>query len=270
MVYNRRRRSKQLHFSDGPSRFDNKRERPRKDAQPLSPSFSRKVMRCKRCGVRIVSNVDHCPYCGKNLRPVFMRLWFWLIIVVSLAASVTYTIVMGIPDPEPIQPVLSSKPVVVGAKDGTSFKNLTIGTTIDVDNLLVTITGVEQGPAAKDGSSVKIVTALFSNKRADSTTLLSTQWRIERSDGTRDDTYIGITADGETISSNFEAYQLEAGKQFTGRLYFSGDDLAKIVFSPNALDYNEDNLATWSIPQSQNSQSQSSESQAQSQTAESQ
>lgn len=254
MVYNRRRRSKQLNFSDGPSRFDTKRDRPRKDDQPLSPSFSRKVMRCRRCGVRIVSNVDHCPYCGKNLRPVFMRLWFWLIIVVLLAASVTYIIVRGIPDPEPIQPVLSSKPVVVGAKAGSSYKDLAIGTTIDIDSLLVTVTGVENGSTAKDGSVVKIVTVLFSNNRADSTMLFSTQWRIERTDGTRDDTYIGTTVDDENINSNFEAYQLKAGDQFTGRLYFSGDDLAKIVFSPNALDYNEDNLATWSVPQSPSTQ----------------
>jgi len=256
VVYNKRRRPKQLHFSDGQSRFDSKRERPRKDAQPLSPSFSRKVMHCRRCGGRIVSNVDHCPYCGKNLRPVFMRLWFWLIIVILVAAAVTYTIFREIPEPEPIQPVLSSKPVVVGAKEGTSFKDLSIGTTIDVDSLLITVTGIEEGPIAKDGSAVSIVTALFSNKRADSTTLFSTQWRIERTDGTLDDTYIGTTADDEAISSNFEAYQLEPGKQFTGRLYFFGDDLVKVVFSPNALDYNEDNLATWSIPQSQPAQDQ--------------
>jgi hypothetical protein len=206
-------------------------------------------MRCKRCGSRVVSNVDHCPFCGKNLRPIFMRLWFWLIVVVLLSAAMIFFLLNGIPAPEPVQPSQPSQPVVVGAEEGASYKDLELGATVDVDGLLVTVTGIEDGPIAHDGSQVKVLTALFSNKRSDAVTLFSTQWQMQTADGNRLDTYIGTTAEDESITSNFEAFELAPDNQFTGRLYFSGGDLARAVYSPNALNYDEVNLVTWVLPQ---------------------
>jgi hypothetical protein len=218
--------------------------------QPISPTLKRGVIRCRRCNSRIVSNVDHCPYCGKNLLPVHRRLWFWLIVVVLLSGTVFAFVYFNAPasPTEPMRPAQSSRPSVVGAPAGSSYKNLALGTPVTVDQLEVEATRYELGPTGANGAQLYVLTIEFVNTRDQAVTLYSTQWRIEGPDGGRYDTYRGAAADGQSISGNFEAFELAAGGRFTGRLYFLGDVATRVVYQPSALAYSEDLLVTWTVP----------------------
>ena len=51
--------------------------------QPVDPAPQSKNMTvCKSCGNRIAKNAKVCPSCGaKNRKPIFKRVWFWILIV---------------------------------------------------------------------------------------------------------------------------------------------------------------------------------------------
>ena len=49
-----------------------------------------KLIICKHCGAKIAAGAKACPYCGgKNRKPIFKRVWFWLLIllIVFFAAA---------------------------------------------------------------------------------------------------------------------------------------------------------------------------------------
>lgn len=44
-----------------------------------------KIIKCKTCGADMASNAKACPQCGaKNKKPIYKRVWFWILIVVIL------------------------------------------------------------------------------------------------------------------------------------------------------------------------------------------
>ncbi len=46
-----------------------------------------KIIKCKSCGADIASSAKHCPSCGaKNKKPIYKRVWFWILVVVLLIA----------------------------------------------------------------------------------------------------------------------------------------------------------------------------------------
>lgn len=47
------------------------------------------MMRCKSCGEEIAKPARTCPHCGaKNRKPLYMRAWFILLIVISLLFTI--------------------------------------------------------------------------------------------------------------------------------------------------------------------------------------
>lgn len=46
-----------------------------------------KMTKCKSCGADIASSAKRCPSCGaKNKKPIYKRVWFWILMVVLLIA----------------------------------------------------------------------------------------------------------------------------------------------------------------------------------------
>lgn len=46
-----------------------------------------KMTKCKSCGADIASSAKHSPSCGaKNKKPIYKRVWFWILVVVLLIA----------------------------------------------------------------------------------------------------------------------------------------------------------------------------------------
>ncbi|MDR1358427.1 MAG: zinc ribbon domain-containing protein [Coriobacteriales bacterium] len=264
-------------FSDGGNKF-NGRPRPvrLRGQKPISPALKRGVIHCKRCGSRVVGNVANCPFCGRPLRPVYARFWFWLIVVVVVAGGVILLVNTALPEEStmPSSPAEPELPRVVGAAEDSSLKELPLGTTIDNSGLEVTVSSVAAGLEAANGARIHVVEVEFINDTEEAAVLYSTQWMLELSDGTRLDTFVGSAADGATISSNFEAYTLAPNGRFSGRLYFAvaepaateeedteegatSTDTAStepaavtpsaVVYQPSALAYKEELLVTWRV-----------------------
>lgn len=46
-----------------------------------------KMIKCKSCGKEIAESAKTCPSCGaKNKKPIYKRVWFWIIIVLLVVA----------------------------------------------------------------------------------------------------------------------------------------------------------------------------------------
>ncbi|MDR0350027.1 MAG: zinc ribbon domain-containing protein [Coriobacteriales bacterium] len=249
MARNDRRRSRQWHFSSSSNRFDTRRRyRAVTDTHPISETFTRKIIHCKRCGSRVVSNVNHCPYCGKSLLPLYKRLWFWLVIVILTGAGTVALVVFFSPVvEEPEAPPEIPAPIVEGASAGTSIKNLPLATTVNCNGLLVTISGHSQELTASNGSPITAVTVQFVNEGTTEATLYSTQWQLETTNGNRVDCYIGKTEGGESVRSDLDSASLPSKASLAVTLYFAAADPAKLVFAPNALSYSEEGLVTWQL-----------------------
>jgi hypothetical protein len=244
-----RRRSRQWHFSDSGNRFDS-RKRPASliDPNPISKTFTRKIIHCKRCGSRVVSNVSHCPFCGKNLLPLYQRLWFWLIAVALIAAAVVALLFFFTPDvAEDETRSESPAPVAVGTQDANVIKDLATGTPVDCNGLLVTVVACSQESTSSDGTPLTSVTVQFLNRSSAVATLYSTQWQLETAEGVRSDCFIGKTSEGENVRSTLDTLSLNGGDSFTATLYFAAANPAKVVFAPNALSFDESGLVTWKL-----------------------
>jgi hypothetical protein len=110
------------------------------------------------------------------------------------------------------------------------------------------VTQVSAGATSSNGVVIQAVTVEFVNNSDAAVTLFSTQWRMQRSDGTLVDTFFGVTSDGAAITSNFEAQEIGAGGSFTGHLFFEASEPAFVVYQPSALAYDETLLVTWAVP----------------------
>lgn len=50
-----------------------------------------KIIKCKSCGADIASSAKHCPSCGaKNKKPIYKRIWFWILMVILLIAIIDF------------------------------------------------------------------------------------------------------------------------------------------------------------------------------------
>jgi hypothetical protein len=252
-----RRRQRRWHFSDAGNRFNGKRRRStRPVGKPISPSLKRGVIRCGRCGNRIVSNLDRCPFCQKNLLAPYQRFHVWLIAVVALGLGVFGFIYLNPPAPtmEVPKPHAESSATVVGKPAGASIKDLSFTDSIETDGLIVSVTSLADASDSRNGNPLKALSVKFVNKTAGAITLLSTQWRIEDKAGVRHDAILATTAEdqgAQGLANSFEVYELKAGATWTGRLFFADCDAAAIVYQPEALTSassdDESLLVTWRV-----------------------
>ena len=48
-----------------------------------------KLITCKHCGQEIAAGAKTCPHCGgKNKKPIYKRVWFWVLIVIVLIGAI--------------------------------------------------------------------------------------------------------------------------------------------------------------------------------------
>ena len=243
-----RRRSRQWHFGDSGSRFKNtERFKPKVDHSPISKTFTRKIMFCRRCRSRVVSNVSHCPYCGKNLLPLYQRFWFWLAVVLVIGAGFAALILFSPGLQITNKPGDSPRPIVVGEPEGTPYKNLQPNTTIAYNALSVTVINSYYYDVASNGVPIIAIEARFSNAGTTPINLYSTQWQLESEDGTRVDCFIGKNTNGANIISDFDTRALTPGSTYTATLYFAIASPSLAIFAPHALSSDEEKLVSWAL-----------------------
>jgi len=202
-------------------------------------------MFCKRCRGRVVSNVSHCPYCGKNLLPIYQRFWLWLIVVLVIGAGFAALIVFSPNLQIKEKPGNSPSPIVVGAPEGTPYKSLEPGTTIAYNALNVTFIKSYHYDVSSNGIPITAIEVRFSNTGTTAINLYSTQWQMESEDGRRVDCFIGKNTTGVSIVSEFDTRALSPGSTYTAVLFFSIDNPAELLFAPNPVSNDEDKLVTW-------------------------
>ena len=204
-------------------------------------------MFCKRCGSRVVSNVNHCPYCGKSLLPLYLRFWFWLVIILITGTGVGALLFLTPFEIAIEEPPELPLPFVVDAPEGTPFKDLRLGTTVYYNSLNVTVVSYYQQGVSSNGIPITAVEARFFNSGTTAVNLYSTQWQLQSASGTRVDCFIGKTAEGESIRSELETRVLASGSTYTTTLYFAVEGPSLVVFAPNAVLYIEEDLITWKL-----------------------
>lgn len=57
--------------------------------QEAEAPLAKGMKKCKTCGAAIAKNAKRCPACGaKNKKPIYKRIWFWIVVIAVVAAGV--------------------------------------------------------------------------------------------------------------------------------------------------------------------------------------
>jgi hypothetical protein len=242
-----RRRSRNWRFADAGSRFDNNPRLAERDREPISPTFTRKIVRCRRCGSRIVSNARRCPYCSKSVIPFYKSFIFWLIAVALLGAGTVYFVVVYKPADIPSPATSSRDPVAIGLANQTNASNLPIGTTVDCSDLLVTVVSISHAYNTSDGRPIYEVIIQFMNKTTSRQSLLATQWVMHTTDGNYVECYIGSNSSGDSLTSGVEGKVLAVNEVFTTRIYFATANPSSLLFLMNPLGDEDSPDISWRL-----------------------
>lgn len=96
-----------------------------------------KLINCKSCGNEIASNAKACPKCGaKNSKPFYKKIWFWVLVVIIIAA------IAGSGSNKP-KLVSEDKPIVTKEEKSNKTEVFNIGDTIELDKFKITVNEVK-------------------------------------------------------------------------------------------------------------------------------
>ena len=96
-----------------------------------------KLIKCKSCGNEIASNAKACPKCGaKNSKPFYKKIWFWVLVVIIIAA------IAGSGSNKP-KLVSEDKPIVTKEEKSNKEEVFNIGDTIELDKFKITVNEVK-------------------------------------------------------------------------------------------------------------------------------
>jgi hypothetical protein len=197
----------------------------------------------------VVSNARRCPYCGKSLIPFYQSFFFWFSIVAVLAAGFFYFVFFYQPPPRFPDNPNNRPPVALGVANQTSATDLPVGTTVDCNDMLITVISGGQAHVTgsfffNDAATTQIYTQSSSAQR-----LLTTQWVMSTTTGEVVECYSGRTDNGESLSSGLEGRQLQQDECLTTRIYFVSETPASIVYLINPLDSVDRRDVSWLVYQ---------------------
>jgi len=236
-----------LRIADGGSRSGTGQRYGSRDRTPIATTFSRKIMRCRRCGSRVVSNAKRCPYCGKSLIPFYQSFVFWLGVVAFLGAGAIYFIFFYDPIAAQFPGPESRPPVSYGLIGRNDTAELPIGTTVDCDGMVITLIAVTQELTAADGRPIYEATVQIYNRSSTTQRLLNTQWVMRTAGGGFEECYIGQTDSGNSLTSGIEGRQLAPGEVLNAKIYFAAEIPVGIVYLVNPLETSSENEVSWLI-----------------------
>jgi hypothetical protein len=240
-----RKRAHTWHFSDASARFANSNIAASRDRQAISPTFSRKIIRCRRCGSRIIANAKRCPYCGKRVQPFYRSLLFWCFIVAVLAAVAVYGVFFFHPASQITTTPQVQAPLVIGRADQQNLEGLPLGTTVDCNSLLVSAISVSQSSTTSDGVPIYKVDIQFVNKGPNSVSLLSTQWMMRSGDASTHECFTGKDAQGNNLDNALEGKTLAPGENTSVSLYFAAPDAKSVLFLVDSLNLDTKEIVSW-------------------------
>lgn len=206
---------------------------------------------CKKCKATIPKYSDRCPNCGANLKPVFKKAWFWVLIVVLLIvfgfASCTAAVSKSVSDAAngPSATGTSASNTTASSSSSSSaakssdadYSNMAVGTAVNLDSgLSVSVDAVQTGLANYDGKAMTCVTVTYANGGTKETSFNVYDWKAQDADGAQRSQ--GYYSDHV---NDLSSGTLAAGGKVSGNIYFEGTP-TKIIYHPSILS-NSSNFA---------------------------
>ena len=177
-------------------------------------------------------------------KPIFKRVWFWVLVVVILVAAVG-----GSQSPKVVDKSASGSEATESKGDDDaasqdsekqSTENLAPGTTVDLGKgVTVTVDSVQTGLANYDGSTVVCAHVTYVNGSDESTDYNVYDWKGEDANGAQENsTYYSEATD------ELSAGTLAAGGTKSGNVYFK-EGTVKIDFFGNV--FSDKVQASWVV-----------------------
>ena len=203
--------------------------------QPAAPQPNGNMKPCTACGAPIASKAKVCPRCGaKNKKPIYARVWFWLLIVfvvlvIVIAAS------SGDDSPKKIEDGgANTSNAAATSAEPQKYK---VGDTVQMNGRTLKVNKVERSKGgewnqAKDGYEYVIVEVTITNA-GDSTVSYNTfDFSLQDSNGNiTSETF--YTSDRNT---DLGSGQLASGGTITGTIPFEapiGDTGLELIYEPD-------------------------------------
>ena len=208
---------------------------PVSNGQPAAPQMGGNMKPCKACGAPIAKKAKACPKCGaKNKKPIFARVWFWLLIVVVLIIVVVAAS-SGSDDPKKVGES-SANPSSDSAAQDTQ-ENYKVGDTVEMSGRTLKVNKVERSKGgewnqAKDGYEYVIVDVTIRNTGSSTVSYNVFDFSLQDSNGNiTDQTF--YTSDRNT---DLSSGQLAPGGTVTGTIPFEapiGDTGLELIYEPD-------------------------------------
>lgn len=126
------------------------------------------------------------------------------------------------------------------AADANALQNLKVGQIVTKDGVSVAVTGIADGGKNYEDKPVLRVEVVYTNQGKETATFNSFDWSMQDTNGARGD--VEITDATDTLESG----ELAPGGSKSGALYFLKKDAAKVVYTSNMFDDEEDKIM-WSV-----------------------
>ena len=181
---------------------------------------------CKTCGATIAKNARYCPKCGaKNRRPIFKRIWFWIIIIIltCIVLSVARNSSNGV-EPSNTSVKISEDGKAVGAV--TSVDDI-IGTW--TFNCYIDYNTKTKKSANGEGNNINLV--LYDDHTGaiiTSTGKKSTEFEWSYTETDNDGDYVYSVGKGNALLVCTQRTAVDALSEYKGKLIVLSDDAAMV------------------------------------------
>lgn len=181
---------------------------------------------CKTCGATIAKNARYCPKCGaKNRRPIFKRIWFWIIIIIltCIVLSVARNSSNGV-EPSNTSVKISEDGKAVGAV--TSVDDI-IGTW--TFNCYIDYNTKTKKSANGEGNNINLV--LYDDHTGTiitSTGKKSTEFECSYTETDNDGDYVYSVGKGNALLVCTQRTAVDALSEYKGKLIVLSDDAAMV------------------------------------------
>jgi len=165
---------------------------------------------CKKCGASIPKYSESCPQCGANLKPVYKKVWFWLIIVLV----VLFALIGGCVNS--CGKALEDSTNTISTSDGTSGSGSSATETsssTDTSSSAQKYTVTDEQIVDK-GYGMYVITGTFTNTSGKEMSLVNLEYVVTDASGAQTGTaYANTTNLADQTAWKFEAYVTSSGDQ---------------------------------------------------------
>ena len=185
---------------------------------PVNQPTNANMKPCKSCGAMIAKNAKMCPSCGaKNKKPIYKRVWFWLIVIVILGIILGSVSGGSSNDDSKNGKKIGENTTVTEAKQ-SAYK---MGDVVELDGASIVVNKISKVNGddwnhPKNGHEYVIVEVTIKNESTSSISYNPYDFKMQNSQGVITD-YTWFTSDRNT---DLDSGELAPGGSITGTIPF--------------------------------------------------